>query len=144
MGSPVTSAQWSHIITLLGGFFIEHWWNGRSNWEQVIQSSIGQAGQQAASICARECTSKDIETFECPPPQSFSLHLGLSLTFLLASCVGWIIIVWRGCWTREKSEVRKEPRIDRDQSPSNIEDLRNLAQLQLAELRVRSRRNGTP
>ena len=144
MGSPVTSAQWSHIITLLGGFFIEHWWNGRSNWEQVIQSSIGRAGQQAATICARECTPKDIEAVECPPVQTYSLHLGLSVTILLISCVGWIFVSCRWCLTRGRAVRKKEIEAEVDQSPSNIEDRRNLAQLQLAELRARSRRNGTP
>ena len=134
-----------YLITLLAGTGVQYIVKQPSDIERLIASAVSEGAAGAVDKCIQACEGVSQPEPKCVSAEfRFSSHLslGISITCLLISVAGWIWILW-GRHSKCQS-VKVEQAKPLEDSPSSADHLRHIARLQLAEVRSRSRKYGTP
>ncbi len=134
-----------YLITLLAGIGVQYIVKQPSDLERVIATAVSEGAAGAVDKCIQACESVTPPEPKCLSAElrlSNHLSLGISITCLLISVVGWTLIL---CGRRSRIQIEKGQELKPiDDSPSSADHLRHLARLQLAEVRSRGKKHGTP
>lgn len=145
MGIDGGGSSWvAHFISIAVGFFGGQFYPRESHLEYIIEKAISHAVDTTNLHCAEACAPKDCQVPE-PSEPTIQLDWSWEWIFKLALWVigGFVPFICSICCLRRGVSLSREVESPGDRSPQSLEDRRNLAQLQLAEVRAR-RRNGTP
>ncbi len=145
MGVDGGGTSWvAHLISIAVGFFGGQFYPRESHLEYIIEKAISHAVDTTNLHCAEACAPKECQVPERSDP---NVQFGWSwewifklVLWVIGACVPFICSI---CCLKRGIPLNQEIDSPVEDSPQSLEDRRNLAQLQLAEVRAR-RRHGTP
>lgn len=137
MGVSAIGGVSGHILTLALGFLGSQFFGTGSSLQDTIQEATRLASERCIEGCRIDC---NVVTEQ---HSHFEWHSAFNIGLSLVSISGWLSFAcW---WLRRRKQTVTVSRIPEsvDSSPSGVDDRRQLALLQLAEVRARGRRNGS-
>ena len=131
-----------HVLSLLLGYLAKQFWEDSKGLETSLVNAVQESGQVASDRCLRACAP---DPPDCGTQiiwnHSFQFHLALHL--LTFTCGGGLVILLWWCCARRSTQTSVIT-VSSDLSPSAAEQRRRLAQLQLAQVKARARKNESP
>ena len=133
MGGQPLGGGVAHFLCTALGAFVHWWWKSKGDLEHIAFEAAELTSQKCRDHCKLDCSQVSWQ------PQ---LQLSVSIGLTLFSISGWFILalLW---WCRgHKAVAAPSGLVSEDSTPTGLEEKRQLAHLQLAEVRSRRWRHG--